>query len=129
LVLFQIVLDGVSFIDVWVWESDGSGIVSDDVRNLVGSDGFLDDFTELEVGFGSLDADEGESALFIIQKSIVLSSFDDVEDIHDADWEFKVSSDLVIDLKSCLLILGDNGDLFTVSSQSQSVPGVIANCT
>jgi hypothetical protein len=24
----------------------------------------------------------------------------------------------VIDLKSCLLILGDNGDLFTVSSQS-----------
>ena len=112
-----------------MWESDGSGIVSDDVRNLVGSDGFFGDFSELEVGFGSLDADEGESALFIIQKSIVLSSFDDGKNIHDANWEFKVSSDLVIDLKSCLFILCDDGDLFTVSGQSQSVPGVIANCT
>ena len=122
LVVFQIVLDGVRFVDVWVWEPDGSGIVGDDVWDLVGSDGFLDNFTELEVGFSALDADEGESSLFIIQKSIVLSGLDDIEDVHDTDWELMVSSDFMIDFKSCLFILCDDGDLFTVSGQSESVP-------
>ena len=32
-----------------------------------------------------------------------------------------VSSDLVIDLEACLFILSDNGDLFAVSGQSESV--------
>ena len=98
-----------------MWESDGSGIVSDNVWDLVGADSFLDDFTELEVGFRALDADEGESSFFIIQKSIVLSGFEDTEDVHDTDWEFSISSDFMINFKSCLFILCDDGDLFTVS--------------
>lgn len=66
LVVFKIVLDGVVFIDVWVWESDGSGIVGDDVWDLVGTDGFFDDLAELEVSFWALDADEGESSFFVV---------------------------------------------------------------
>ena len=56
-VVFQIILNAVSLVNIRVWESDGSGIVSDNVWDLVRADGFLNDFTELEVRFGSLNAD------------------------------------------------------------------------
>ena len=107
-----------------MWESNGPGIVGNDVGDLVGADGFLDNFTKLEVGFSALDADESESALFIIQESIVLSSLDHIEDVHDTNWELMVSSDFMINFKSCLFILCDNCDLFTVSGQSESVSGI-----
>ena len=96
-------------------KSDGSGIVCDEVWDLVGADGFLNNFTELEVGFRALDANEGESALFVVQKSVVFAGLDDGQYVHDTDWEFGVSSDLVINFETCLLILGDDGDLFAVS--------------
>ena len=115
LVVFQIVLDAVSLIDIWVWESNGSGIMGDDVWDLVWTNGFLSDFTELEVGFWTFNADEGESSLFIIQKSVVFTSLDDGQKIHNSNWEFMISSDFMINLESCLFILGDDGDLFAVS--------------
>ena len=115
LVLFKIVFNGISFIDIWVWESNGSGIVSDNIWDLVWSDSFLDDFTEFEVGFLFIDSDEGESTLFIIKKSVVLSSFDDVKDIHNTDWEFSISSDFIINSESCLFVLSDDGDFSSVS--------------
>lgn len=34
----NIVLDAVSLFDIWVWESDGSSVVSNDVWDLVWSD-------------------------------------------------------------------------------------------
>ena len=114
-VVFQIILDWISLVNIWVWESDGSGVVGDDVWDLVGSDGFLDDLAELEVGFSAFDADEGEPALIIIQKSVVFAGLDDGQNVHNTDWEFGVSSDFMVDLKTCLLILGDDGDLFAVS--------------
>ena len=66
LVVFKIVLDGVVFIDVWVWESDGSSIVGDNVWDLVRTDSFLDDLAELKVSFWALDAYEGESSFLIV---------------------------------------------------------------
>ena len=36
----EVVLDGVSFVDVWVRESDGSGIIGDDVGDLVRTNSF-----------------------------------------------------------------------------------------
>jgi len=36
----EIKLDGVISLDVWVWESDGSSVVSDNVWNLVLSEAF-----------------------------------------------------------------------------------------
>ena len=115
LVVFKIIFDGISFIDIWVWESDGSGVVGDDVWDLVRADGFFGDLTEFEVGFWTFNADEGESTLFIIQKSVAFASFDDVQDIHNSDWEFSISSDFIVDSESCLFILSDNGDLSAVS--------------
>lgn len=129
LIFFQIVFDSVRFVDVGMGESDGSGIVSDNVWDFVGSDGFLDNFTEFNVGFSVVNFDKSESALFIVKESEVFSSFDDIEDVHNSDWEFGVSSDLIIDFESCLLILGDNGDFLSGSCVSQSVPELMVNVT
>jgi hypothetical protein len=101
-----------------VWESDSSGIVSDDVWDFIGTNSFLGNFTKFKVGLSALDADESKSSFFIVQESVVFTSFDHIQYIHDANWEFMVSSDLVINLKACLFILSDDCDLFTVSGQS-----------
>lgn len=124
LVLFKIVFDGISFINIWVWESDGSGIVSDNVWDLVWPNGFLNDFTEFEVGFFVINFDESKSAFFVIKESVVLWSFDDVKNIHNSDWEFMVSSDFIIDFESCLFVLSDDGDFFSVSGQSEAISGM-----
>ncbi len=121
LVVLQIVLNGVMFVNVWVWESDGSGVVSDDVWDLVRTDGFSSNLAKLEVGFWTLDTDQSESSFLIIQKSETLSSLDDIEHIHNSHWEFGISSDFMINFESCLFILSDNGDLFTVSCQSETI--------
>jgi len=121
LVLFKIQSDAISLVDVWMWESDGSGVMSDNVWNFVWSDGFLDNFTEFEVGFLLIDLDKGESSLFVVKESETFSGFDNSQDIHNSDWEFMVSSDFIINSESCLFILSDNGDFLSVSSVSQSV--------
>ena len=129
MILFQIVLDGVSFVDVWVWESDSSCIVGDDVWNLVGSNCFLDNLAKLEASFLIVDLDQSESALFVVKESEAFRSFDNVQDIHDTDWELEVSSDLIIDFESCLFILGNDGDFFSVSGVSETVPGLMGEIT
>ena len=98
-----------------MWESDCSGIVSNNVWDLIGSDCFLDNLAKLEVSFSVVDLDQGESSLFVVKESEVLSSFDNSQYIHNTDWELSVSSDLIIDFESCLLILGHNGDFLSVS--------------
>ena len=115
LVLFQIQLNGVTLVNIGMGESDGSGVVGNDVWNFVRANGFVYNFTELEVCFSSFNADEGKSSLFVVQKSIILSGLDDSEEIHNSDWEFGVSSDFMIDFKSCLFILSNHGDLSAVS--------------
>jgi hypothetical protein len=40
LILFKIELDGITLVDFWVWESDGSGVVGDDVWDFVGTNSF-----------------------------------------------------------------------------------------
>jgi len=115
LVALKIVLNGIGFIDVWMWESDGSGIMSDNIWNLVWTNSFFNNFAKLDVGFRTFNIDESKSTLFIIQKSIVLSGFNDVQDIHNTDWEFSISSDFIVDFDSCLFILCNGGDLFAIS--------------
>jgi len=44
----EVDLDGIVFADVWVWESDGSSIVGDDMWDLVFADKFLGNFAKFE---------------------------------------------------------------------------------
>jgi len=56
LVSGNVQLDGVIDLDLGVGESDGSGIVSDDVRNLIGAQCLVCDLQQLEFGLILLQA-------------------------------------------------------------------------
>lgn len=129
LILFQIILDGISFIDVWMWESDGSSIMCNNVWNLVWSDGFSNNFAEFEVSLFCIDFDQGKSTFFIIQKSVIFTSFNNGQDIHDTDWEFRISSNFIIDSESCLFVLGDNGNLLPISCVSETISEIMRRIT
>ena len=113
---FQIVFDWISFIDVGVWESDSSGIMSDNVWDFVGTNSLFDNLAQFEISFSAFDACEDESSLFIIEKSVVFSSLHNSKDIHDSNWEFSVSSDFMVNFESTFLVLSYNGNLSSWSS-------------
>jgi hypothetical protein len=67
LVLFQIVLDRISLIDLRMSKSDGPGIVGDDVWDLVGSDSLGLDFKQFKFGLSILDLQQSESTLDVVK--------------------------------------------------------------
>ena len=91
-------------------ESDGPGVVGDNVGNFIGANSLGLDFAELELGFGIFDLDEGESTLDIIEDAVALVCLDDGEGIHNSNGEFAISSDFVVDLESSFLVHCDEGD-------------------
>ena len=104
--VLQVVLDGVALVNIGVRESDGSRVVSYNVGDLVGTDGFSLDLEELELGLIFLDTDEGEPSLDIVEHAVVLSGFLDGQDIHDSDWELDVPPDFFVDAESGFFIHG-----------------------
>ncbi len=124
LVLLEVELDGVALVDFGVGEADGAGVVGDDVGDLVGSDGLALDLEELELGLGVLDLVEGDSALDVVQQSVVLVGLGDGDDVHDSHGELDVTSWLVIDLNAGLFILDDDVGFATSEGKSEAVPGV-----
>ena len=55
-----------------MWESDGSGVVGDNVRDLVLSDELLGDLAKFEAGLVSVDSVWHESSLDVLEDSEVL---------------------------------------------------------
>lgn len=78
----EVVEDGVANLDAWVRESEGSGIVSHGVWDLVGTDLDLDDLQELLVDFLVLELQEGESSLLIVENSELVTSLWDGNDVY-----------------------------------------------
>jgi len=113
----DIQLNGIRDRDLWVGESDGTTIMGDNIRDLVGANSLLDDLAELVLGFFSLDASKNESSLNIIQNSVEFSSLLNGDDIHKSSRESRVSSDFAIDSNVSFLIIDDQSDF----SSSQGV--------
>ena len=120
--LFKIIVDCVSLVNIWVRESDSAGVVSDEVWDLVWSEGFSFDFQKLSFSFALLDADEGESTLLVIEHSVVFVGLDDGQHIHNSNWEFTISSDFIVDFKTCFFVHGYEGDFPVVKSETKSFP-------
>ena len=120
--LFEIIVDCVSLVDFWVRESDSPGIVSDNVWDLVRPQGFSFDFQKLCFSLTLFDADEGESTFFVVEHSVVFVGFDYGQDIHDPNWEFTISSDFIVDFKTCFFVHGYEGDFPVVKSETKSFP-------
>jgi len=118
---FEVDLHGIVDVDVWVWESDGSSIVGDDVWDSVWTDFLSNDLADLEVGFSFLQGLQHESSLDVVEESVVLFTLFEVEDVHQTDWELWISSELVVDTDGTFLILGDEGGFSAGESDLQSV--------
>jgi hypothetical protein len=86
--------------------------VGDDVGNFVGSNSLRFDLKKFEFRFGFFDLGEGESALNVIKKTIVLVGLGDGNDVHNTDGELDVFSDLIINLDAGFLVL-DNEICFS----------------
>ena len=107
LVLFKIVFHCVTLVDFRVGEADGSGVVGDDVGNLVGSNSLGFDLEKFEFGFSFFDLGEGESSLDVVEETIALVGLGDGDDVHDTDGELDVPSELIINLDSGFFVLDD----------------------
>lgn len=112
LVVSQVDLDGVVDVNIGVGESDGSGVVGDDVGDLVGSDLFSLDLAELEASLILLQKLEGETTSDVVEDSVALVGLVEGEDVHKSDGELSISSESVVNSDISLLSVAD-GDAFS----------------
>lgn len=115
----QVDLDGVVDLDEGIRVSDGSAVVGDEVGDSLLADLDSLDLTELVSSLLIGDSVDGKSALDVVDKSEVLTSLLELDDIHEASGEGGVGSDLAVDLDQSL---HENGvDLSTVQGVLETV--------
>lgn len=98
----QVDLDGVIDLDVWVWVSDSSTIVSDNVWNTLLTQLDLLDLTQLVGSFLVSDTVDSESTLDVVDQSEVFVGSFQGDNIHETSWVGSVSSDLTVNLNMTL---------------------------
>ena len=121
--LFEVILDRVALVDFGVRESDGPGVTSDDVGDLVGTNSFLCDLQQFEFGLSILYLDKSESSLDVIKDSVVLIGLGDRYSVHDSDGKLDRSSDFIINSDSALFVLHDDVGFTGVEAELKVVPG------
>jgi hypothetical protein len=67
-----------------------------EITDLVWSNEFLLDSAKFEVFFLSFNRDKFESSFDVIKNSIGFVEFWNVNNVHKTTWEFRVSSDFLI---------------------------------
>lgn len=120
LVVDDVVFKGVTNLDFGVGESDGSGVVSNDVRDLVGTNSLSGNLQELELGFFLVEGLEDESTLGVVEDSEGLFSLFNSDDVHETSGVTLISSDLTVDGDVLFLIVQDEGNVSTVQSVVKS---------
>jgi len=113
-------LDGVVDLDGWVGVSDGSAIVSDDVRDTSCTELDAADLAELVLALLLGDAVDCKSSLDVVHQTEVLARLLEGDDVHESSRVGVVGSDFSIDLDESLG--NDEGDL----TASQSVLELVA---
>lgn len=119
--LFKIVLNGISFIDFGMGESNSSGITCDNVWDFVGTNSFFDDLQQFEFSLSIFNFDEGESSLDIIKNSVVLVSFCERDCVHNTDGELNRSSDFIINSNSRFFILKNDVSFTCIEAKLEMV--------
>lgn len=114
-------LNGVVLLDIGVWVSESSTVVSDNIWNFVLTHGLSFDGAKLEGGFLSVDLVSLESTFHIVEDSEVLSSFLNSDNIHNTEWESGISSDLTVNLDKAFLVSNNLYRLLSAKSISQSI--------
>jgi len=100
---FDIKDNGIVDLDVWVWVSDGTGIVGNDEWNTLLGNTLLDDLAELVSSFFSGDSVNSESTFDVIDKSEGFVGLLECDDIHETGWEGGITSDFAVNLDQIVI--------------------------
>jgi len=101
----KVQLDGIVLLDIWLRESDGSAIMSHNIRNFVFAKALALHFAQLETCLLSIDANWLEASLDVVHNTEVLTGFWDLNDVLEAKWETWISSDFVVHLNISLSVV------------------------
>jgi len=100
-------LDSVGLLDIGVGETDGSSIVSDDVRDLVLADLLFGHLAKLVASLLGVDSVGHEATLDVVENTEVLASLGDGNDVLESEGEARISSDSVVNLDIGILVSAD----------------------
>ena len=92
-----------------------------DVGDFVCAERLVLDFAELERGFFGINANWLEAALDVVEDSEVFASLGHRNNIHEAEWVTRVSSDSVVNFYIGVLVPADFDCLLAGESISESV--------
>lgn len=98
----KVKLESVVNLNSRVRITDGAAIVSDDMRDALGTKSDLADFEELVGGFLSCDAVDGETTFDIVKETEVLAGLFNRDGVHEAGGEGGVRAHFTIDLDQSL---------------------------
>lgn len=90
--------------DLRVGVSNSSSIVSNHVRNFVGSHRLLDDFAEFELSFLLVNFVSLEPSLSVVEKSEVFSCSFNANYVHHTKRIARISSDFLVNLDHSFLV-------------------------
>ncbi|KAH3666160.1 hypothetical protein OGAPHI_004349 [Ogataea philodendri] len=110
----KINLDGVVDFDSWIWVSESSTIVGNNVRDTLLTKLDLLDLAQFVRSLLGSDSVDSESTFNIVDESEVLVGSIQSDDIHETSWEGRVGSHLAVDLDVSLH--QDGLDFSTVQS-------------
>jgi len=115
LVLLQVESDSVVDPDGRIRITNCSAIVCDDVGDTTGTESGLANLEELVSSFFRLDSVDRETALDVVQETVVFARFFNRNNIHESSGVGLVSANLIVDFDETLL--DNRGDF----SSSESV--------
>jgi len=95
----KVKLDSIVLLDVGMRETDGSTVVGHDVWNFVLAKLLVSDLAKLERSFLTVNAVCLETSSNVVKDAEMLASLGYGNNVLEANWEFVVSSDFVIDLE------------------------------
>jgi len=96
LISLKVQLNGIVLLDLWVGVADGSTVVSHNIRNFVLAETLALHFAQFETCFFSINFDRLEAPFDVVQNAEVFAGFWDCDNIHEAQWEPRISSDFVV---------------------------------
>lgn len=120
-VLFEVVFNGISFINFRVGESNGSAVVGNNVWDLVGSNSLGLDLQQFGFSFSIFNFEEVESTFNVIKKSVVFVGLNDGDGVHNADWELDGSSDFIINFDASFSVLNNDVGFSACEAESEVV--------
>lgn len=117
----EIKLDRVVLLNIWMWETDCSAVVGNNVWNLVLSKDLSLDLAEFEAGLFCFDTVRLEASLDVVKNTEVLAGLFDGNDVLEPKWVTWVSPYSVVNFDIGVFVPADFEALLARESVLESV--------